>query len=699
METSFFARGNGFEKWVWIELTGFELHSDDLGVSDFLSRCGYVPDGISLLLYWPGIVLHHEGLEKERTLAPCECSYGGHPFAPERPRQPWTNLALRRLIDLLHSHGCRVYMSFFNMVSYHGDDDRIVTDPWFADKPYLLETRRDGRRQGTLHMLKNLADGTPFEDVLQESIVRALVDYGFDGLQIADGISSPRISLQEGDYSDDIVAQFLAYSGLTLPPGLQQQADGDGEALARRADWIWQHHRRAWIDFHGVRWERFFKKLMARLAAAGKGALFNSAWTRDPFEALYRYGVEYRRVAKSGVWGCMVEDVSPGLAILSERDNGYLMNDEQRRRVHYEYLVALMLNRAVMKGLTLLPLAGIHDTQEQWGVLEHMPTSMSRNVMTNLNTFIREPGGLAPVTHGPFFCLCDGLKASDWDFIRRNWEIGWTRAPLGVEGATLLWSDRRMDAEMDAFIAARRTPTHRLASELLYAGAPIYAVARIGELSAASGPLLVTNADLLPEEELAAVLSYDRGPVMLLGYGETLPPGFAPAVVERGALGSLCLAVRGAGREAVVFDNPQPYDFDARTSREPLGGLWTHPLAFAPILPDFALQCAETITRVSGAPRVMAAAVSETGIPRVVCKAITVVTGPDSRRVFIMNDDYYYNHPTVEFDREIASIRCLTKYPGYRTEHGERSFTARVPGRGVEAFDVTFVPRARGVGP
>ncbi|NLC43004.1 MAG: hypothetical protein GX783_01845 [Clostridiales bacterium] len=358
---------NYLNKWIWIELIGFDNQKPDFGVGDYISRCGFLPDGFVLLLYWTGFVVDHQGLDLEYELSPAEASYGAHEYSPERRRQTWTNLQLKRLIDTMHSYGCKVYLSFFNMCSYYNDVGELIEHEFYKDKNYLMETVRNAVRHGTISMLKRLPDGSFFEDFLQEKTVKALADYGFDGLQIADGISSPRIALQEGDYSDEIIDQFLEYSNIRLPDKLEALCDDNKELMNLRSDFIWQEHRLEWLKFHTFRWEQFFTKFISRLENLGKEAIFNSAWTRDPFEAIYRYGVDYRKIGKTGIKGCMVEDVSAGLAILSSHDNAYLMDDEQRKKIHYEFLTALMLNRAAMPEIKIIPLAGIHDTMEQWG--------------------------------------------------------------------------------------------------------------------------------------------------------------------------------------------------------------------------------------------------------------------------------------------------------------------------------------------
>ena len=671
-------RSEDFRKYTWIELTGFDRESPDYGVGDFLSRAGFKPTGVSFLLFWLGFVLSHEGLETEKKLSIAEDSYAAHPFAPERPRQDWTNLELKGLIDELHRHGISVLVSFFGSSSFTDDDGNYVTHPFFEGiERRMRETDRNGNPGGGINMLKRLPDGTYFSDLMIEKTVRAMNDYGFDGIQIADGISSPRVALEQADFSDDLVSRFSAKTGIEIP------ADAENTGA-----WIWENHRLDWIYFNTGEWEQFYLKFMKALNAAGKYAVFNSAWTRDPFEAMYRYGVDYRKVIRTGVRGCMVEDTSAGLAILAAQDNLYLMTDEQRRRVHYEFLTVLMLNRACMKGIDITPLAGVHDTMEQWGVLEHMPTAMTRNVMNNLCTYLIDDKGMKPVTDGPYFCLSDGLSASDWAFIKDQWNIGAIENATGVNGATLIWSDARVDNELSAFTADRTTPTHRLVSELLYAGAPVYSVARIEHLQYVKGDIIVTNPGLLPEAELENVLGYKNGAIFLIGVGAERD-GFWAVCRENNTFGGIALTVNRSS-ECRMVENDAEYDFDPVKGLEKVMCIWTHPLAFRPVSDEFFLNCADSITEMSGAANVLLEVMSDSGKRRRPCKCVVVNTGEKSAHVLVTNDDYYYNIPEIDLKRRIRSVKCLTKYNGYKVWTKDGMFRMRIPGRGAEALEVEF---------
>jgi hypothetical protein len=83
--------------------------------------------------------------------------------------------------------------------------------------PELMVVTRNGNRTNLIHMLKSFPDGTPFEKVFIEQLKKTINDYGLDGTQLADGVSSPRLSLQEADYSDGCTDGFLRRYDIALP--------------------------------------------------------------------------------------------------------------------------------------------------------------------------------------------------------------------------------------------------------------------------------------------------------------------------------------------------------------------------------------------------------------------------------------------------------------------------------------------------
>jgi hypothetical protein len=48
-------------------------------------------------------------------------------------------------------------------------------------------------------MVKRFADGTPYIDFMLPRLIQVTDDYDLDGIQLADGLSSPRMSLEVSD--------------------------------------------------------------------------------------------------------------------------------------------------------------------------------------------------------------------------------------------------------------------------------------------------------------------------------------------------------------------------------------------------------------------------------------------------------------------------------------------------------------------
>jgi hypothetical protein len=188
------------ERWMWIELIGFDNERPDYNVGAFLDNAGFIPEGLCLLFSTPDFVHTHEGLDHEVSFPPDFCSYAGKPYNAERQRQVWTNLQLKGLVDELHRHGIKVFPTLFNTF-VSSIDGEIYRSPWSNSHPELWEVLRDGTGASCLNPLKRFLDGTYYEDVLAKHLSAVIADYGFDGCHVADGYSSSRHPIWMVDYS------------------------------------------------------------------------------------------------------------------------------------------------------------------------------------------------------------------------------------------------------------------------------------------------------------------------------------------------------------------------------------------------------------------------------------------------------------------------------------------------------------------
>ena len=56
------------EKWIWIELIGFDKDQPDFAIDDLFSRIGYVPSGVSVLISSADFVNGHAAGFEDRAL-------------------------------------------------------------------------------------------------------------------------------------------------------------------------------------------------------------------------------------------------------------------------------------------------------------------------------------------------------------------------------------------------------------------------------------------------------------------------------------------------------------------------------------------------------------------------------------------------------------------------------------------------------
>ncbi|MDG0790084.1 hypothetical protein OMP38_03860 [Cohnella ginsengisoli] len=501
------------ESWLWIELIGFDQTAADFNVDALLHEMSYKPDGMGLFLYTTDFINQHNGLEREELLQPESCSYAAHPYNVDRKRQAWSNWQLRQLVAELHKRQIKVYVSVMGYSRLFSDTSPFQEGELLKESPEIRFVSRDGQNLHITNVLKRFKDGTYYEDFFTRKLIGVLQDYDFDGIQVADGLSSPVRHLENGDYSDDMVEQFVAETKVELPSEWLRGCDDHPEAFEQRGRWIWRNKRKEWVMFHVQRWNGFYKKLTSAVHGIGREILFNNALTMEPVEALYRYGLDYRAAVEAGADGYIVEEVSAALSITS--DNGTIFNPatelEERMKVRYHCSAVAMNLKAYNPDLKYLYMTNVWDTTEQFDIVHHAPTMFQRYIYTNLNLYYQGMNGLERCCNGPWFCLSDGLKRQDWDFIHQAWDTGFAANIRTILGATVIWSDQKLYPELDYYMGTRRWTSNRIMGELTYAGAQLNHIARIESLDVISGAIFVPNFHLLPRQELEQILAYRGG--------------------------------------------------------------------------------------------------------------------------------------------------------------------------------------------
>jgi len=296
---------------------------------------------------------------------------------------------------------------------------------------------------------------------------RFLKDYGFTGFHAADGYSPPCHMLDEC-------------------------ADADRPRLARE---------------NAARFAANIKRMVDTLKPQGFKVYINSCWTRDPYEALFRHGVDYRLLANTGIDGVYVESSAAAMSILGRNEGTETMPLDRNQAM-------VMRVKASMPNVPCVLLHAINDGEEQWSALRHAPSAAKAEALTLGNVFYGNRRALA----GYLSCLSDGLTAAEWEALRATWDLSFTpvKAPVGVR---VVWSDRAFDAEFDACAASRDASSNTLLAELIAKGAIVNGIVSVEDaLKDESLPLLILNPQFFPQEELtalrqrmASVIEFGRG--------------------------------------------------------------------------------------------------------------------------------------------------------------------------------------------
>ncbi len=490
------------EKWIWTELLAFDNTAADYGVAAYLERIGFVPDGISLLLSSPDLVLLHRGLEEEYELYPDNCSRVGHDGNEERSRQRWTNFQLRSLTALLQRDKVAVFPSFFPNYLH----DRFHPE-WASRHPEVLIVYDTLGVTPGVEPLARLHDGRYFEDIFAERLRQVMLDYGFDGFHGPDGCG-PAGVLAHNDISDGMIAQFCEFLGDAAPAELLQPTNHVVERLTARMEWLWTHLRREWIDFNCRRWESFWGKQARMLKSIGRKSMINSPNTKGAFEGIYQHGVDYRRIAELGVDYLLVETVAANLELI--------FGGAER---HFDFAATLLDLRAMAPQMEVIFLFGVKDVVESYDLLRHAPGRLEREFFTVANQYRRcGDGSLCRAADGFMVCLGDGLKPDEWSYLRQQWTVGYGFEPVRAGDFTWIWSDTAIDALLEDYPRHGTWPGFKVIGHLTgNYDIAVQSVARIADLEGVTGPVIVPNADLLTGAELDRLKRYSRGPVLLVG--------------------------------------------------------------------------------------------------------------------------------------------------------------------------------------
>ena len=470
---------------IWMQMLGFEKNDPDKGAARYLDHIGFTPDSVCGLIFHPDFLHYHKGMAEEYTLLQANCAYYGIPRNKERARQEWTNHDLRQLVAELKKKGVGFYAGIMGV--YLND---IFHREWMSDNPEVRYQEPNGSLH-SLMCLKRMKDGTYYEDFFIQKVVEVLKDYDFAGIHMSDALT-PTTFLYKGDYSSDMLEQFLDHTGITPPEAVAATiGDNSAAACALRHQYLWFEKREEWIRFMGWRWERFYKKLCTAVHAIGKEVWALGMYCTDPFETRYVYGLELHKAFEAGL-DCVTANILPTGVSMCCKDGPYFF--------HRYHMIEPFL-RAQIKDGRILNMLGVQDASEEWSVLEHQPVKLERDIYTITSYSYTDENGCRSATDGMFICLGDGISKEHWRFLKGRIDTGFDTDPEYVHSPSVLWSDTANERMLHAYIETRRPSAHKQTYELFKNGTPIGGSVRSENLEHFTGTLFVPNFDLLSDEE------------------------------------------------------------------------------------------------------------------------------------------------------------------------------------------------------
>ena len=687
----------GIERWLWTELLAFDIDQPDYGVSAYISALGFVPEGISLLISSPDFVLLHDGLESDAELPASFCTRFGHPGNEVRQRQPWHRFQLKELITLLRQKGTKVFFSNFPEYQHNKFHTEWASHHPEALIPMACDQYPDGHGP-SIYALSRLADGQYFRDVFAGQLGRVCRDYEFDGWHGPDCFCGHN-PLTISSCDDGMIDQFVEWGARELPPIVLQSCENKPHMMRERVNWLWEHRRLEWIDFHGDQWANFWKAVCATLHADGRLAFVNSAWTRDPFEAMYRLGFDYRKVVEAGVDAIVVETVAGGLMLYEDKE------------FHYEYLSMLMHIKACVPDTKLIFLHSIKDVVENWDLLRHAPPLFEREVYALSNVFHLMPSGeLVRDVAGPMCCLADGISAEEWNWIADRWSLAFEPVPAKVLGAAFVWVDGALDRFLEQYPTTRIPSNQRLTHLLIENNATISLSVNISSIERTDCPLVVLNPHTLSQEEKEKILASGKI-VVAIGPDFSGWPAANEAFTDHFTEYTQQCRVYG-GQSGVTTGQIGPsvtseFPADPLNAEEPL--CFQKELLYRPVSDLFLKRCAEVIRRLSGVFSVTSKMASildvvdgeEHSLPpthyvtpgEMKIGTMIRVLSADRHQIAIKNSENKYSYPQLTMLRDIASVEIRSLFPTARIFPKGNKMSLILPPRGIVVVDVTFCPR------
>jgi hypothetical protein len=405
-----------------VDLRAFDNREVDYGVETYLERLGYIPDCISLLETSVEQIHQHNGVIDDEKLSYLWCSEREMPGG-----QVWSKRNLLGLVQSVQKAGSKFFMGC--LASPNRFVEYNVKAEWLYKNYDLFIVDRDGNstrdRNGAINPLRRMPDGSYYEDKFFEDLMAFLLDYGMDGFFAGDGWIGLPLPLGMGDYHPDMIEQFEQWASIKIP---------DGE-IPERASYIWdtQEMRAAWINFYAERWTAFYSKFGKVMKEAKKSVVTLDPWARGPADALFDFGIDYKKISSTGI---------DGLCLQAREENWGRRGREWLYVWEPGEVASIASIKAAAPDINLYWAICTTNAPEHWIATRDVTNCLERQCLSLPTvTYINQQGEYKRALDGVLTIFGTDLLRSEWDWLTSRWDFGFNSSIKKAHGPVIVWSE------------------------------------------------------------------------------------------------------------------------------------------------------------------------------------------------------------------------------------------------------------------
>ncbi|OXM14566.1 hypothetical protein [Paenibacillus herberti] len=412
-----------FPTLISIDLRPFHPGAPDSGVQAYMNKLGFKPDTLIFLNFFVDFLHTHTEIDD----TPINKMNAGQRGTPTP--FPWTRKDLFNLVNAVKNAGIRPLLGILSFTS---------SDVWQSARVDEIDTEIYQTKRGNQKMwgncinpLKHGSDGSLYEDRFIADLMTVIEDYGFEGYVAGDGmmgLRGPRETLEDSDFSLDMVRQFQQYSEVVLP-----HLDDYDE----RANYITEHYFAEWVQFYVYRWGEHFGKLSSKLKPLGKALIGIDAWSRNPEESITAFGIDYRVLYEKGLEGVLVR-AGEANKIRKHREGDYVWEENS--------IYTFLSHKAYEPRLQYYWAVSTVNQPEFWNAVLDLPHVMEREAFAYLWTMYGsgETGRFERAIDGLAVIWGNDISTAQWDWLTSIWNrafhlVKQFERPVGL---TLLWNDK-----------------------------------------------------------------------------------------------------------------------------------------------------------------------------------------------------------------------------------------------------------------